>query len=156
MRDHAKLREHWNAASGGMQERLNTVNRIEVAGPRQPIQMSAVRACLTTRGKWRVLEVHALMGRTAALRQRLGQPDVSSGAKAAAFLVQLVNEGSTLQIPQFATLQKLLDELMADGMLGANDISALWALSETREPWWQSVYRRPVNVFDLIESGLAA
>jgi hypothetical protein len=158
MRDHARLREHWNAATGDMGQRLAVVNAITEPGPRQAIQMTAVRECLVSRGKWRVLQIHALMVRTSELRRRLGQPEVSEGVRAAAYLLRLVEDGGALQVPQLSVLKKLLDDLTADAAsgIGSDDAAALWALSETVMPWWKSVYGRPVSTFDLIEAQLAA
>jgi hypothetical protein len=156
MRDHTKLVEHWGAASGGMAERLAAVNAITESGPRQPISMAAVRDVLVQRGKWRVLQIHALMARTAALRMRLGQPDISSGVRSAAHLLALAQEGGVLQLSQLSVLKKLVDELVADGVLASEDATALWALSSSTVPWWKSVYGRPVSTFDLIEAQLAA
>jgi hypothetical protein len=157
MSDHAKLREHWERATGGMAERLATINAITESGPRQPIELAAVRDVLVQRGKWRAVEIFALMGRTADLRQRLGQPDVGEGVKAAAYLLQLVNEGGTLQVgQQFSTLQKLLNDLKSDGMLEEQDVRALWALSETQQEWWRREYKRPIDVHTLIEARLVA
>jgi hypothetical protein len=155
MRDHEKLREHWNAAAGNMQERLAAVNAITESGPRQAIQMAAVCDVLAQRDKWRVLQVHAQMARTVALRQRLGQPDISAGVRAAAYLLQLIADGGALQVSQFATLRMLLDDLVADGMLGSDDVREVWVLSETREPWWKQQYGHPISTFDLIEAQLA-
>jgi hypothetical protein len=157
MRDHSKLVAHWNAATGGMAERLATINALTESGPRQAIALQALRDVLVQRGRWRALEIHALMGRTADLRQRLGQPEISVPARAAAYLLQLVNEGGTLQVgQQFSTLQKLLNDLKADGMLEAEDVAALWALSETQQEWWRREYKRPIDVHTLIEAQLVA
>jgi len=156
MRDHSRLRELWTAASGSLQERLTAINSLRVEGPRRPIEMSAVRDLLVRRGVWRRLQVHALMGRTADLRARLGQPDVSEGVRASVHLQGLVGENAILQVSQFGVLKKLLDDICADSVIAPDDVSALWALSETSTPWWVSVYGRPISTFDLIEAQLAA
>jgi hypothetical protein len=156
MRDHGKLREHWNAATGGMAERLAAVNGITEPGPRRPVEMSWLVDVLVKRGRWRALQIHAVMGRTVELRQRLGQSDVSAGVKSAAYLLALIHAGGALQVSQFGVLKKLVDDICADSILGSDDVSALWALSETSLPWWKGVYGHPIGVFDLIEAQLAA
>jgi hypothetical protein len=158
MRDHAKLRELWSAGSGGMQERLAAVNAVTELGPRQPIRMSDVRECLVSRSRFRALQVYSMMARTANLRARLAQPEVSSGVRAAAQLLGLIEEGAVLQVSQFGIFERLLDDICADSASGVTlaDASALWALSETVVPWWKTVYGRPISTFDLIEAQLAA
>jgi len=68
----------------------------------------------------------------------------------------LVGENAILQVSQFGVLKKLLDDICADSVIAPDDVSALWALSETSTPWWVSVYGRPISTFDLIEAQLAA
>jgi hypothetical protein len=154
MRDHAKLVQHWQEATGDMAQRLATVNAIMESGPRQPIDMKALQAVLVERGKFRALQIHAAMGRTTELRQRLGQPDVSPGVKAAAHLLGLIDENVVLQVSQFGVLKKLLDDICADSVIGPDDASATWVLSSSTVPWWKNTYGRPISTFDLIEAQL--
>jgi hypothetical protein len=120
--------------------------------------MLDVRECLVSRDKFRTLQVYSMMARTANLRARLAQPEVSSGVKAAAQLLGLIDEGAVLQVSQFGILKKLLGDICADSTSGVTsaDVSVVWALSETTEPWWKHVYGRPISTFDLIEANLAA
>jgi hypothetical protein len=156
MRDHAKLVQHWQEATGDMAQRLATVNAIMESGPRQAISMSALQNVLMQRGKWRALQIHAAMGRTMDLRARLAQSDVSAGVKSAAYLLALIHDGGALGVSQFSTLKNLLDDICADSIIGSDDVAAVWRLSETSMPWWKHAYGHPIGVLDLIEAQLAA
>jgi hypothetical protein len=91
------------------------------------------------------------------LRQKLGQPDISSGVRAAVYLLALVADGGTLQVSQLPVLERLLDDICSDYISGITsaDMKAVLELSETCQPWWQSVYHRPISTLDLIAAGLS-
>lgn len=158
MVDFTALVAKWPSISGStLQEQIDAINALTVAGPNINVQPSQVVRYL------------ALNLKLAGIMKYAASPPATLAGTCAAELVAILNMGQnappfyTSDPTDFAALQAMLNALAGDADSGITtpDVTALLALAETAMPWWQASVAnggggldQPVGLGYLVNAGL--
>jgi hypothetical protein len=143
------LNQIWPSLQGAnTAAKLAALNAMNVAGPKRDVNVSTVQGKLMLAGAWLKLKVYATSAGPAApyaqmLLDMCGSPALNT--------FQMSDAGT------YTAVQEMLGALATDPNSGVSAaISAeLLALADSVVPWWQANgYRRPINMGDIVVTGL--